>query len=109
MWDAPTFASRLDACDRNRWITLAWGAALAAMGARRRGFAGGLLATFGGIVAIRAAMGHHDGAVVRGWIDQRLKAAGWRRADVVNDTSEDSFPASDAPQWTEASATTKRG
>jgi hypothetical protein len=54
-------------------------------------------------------MGHHDYAVARDYVDRWLKRAGWRATDGVDDTVEDSFPASDPPQWTATTVSTKRG
>lgn len=77
-----------------------WGSALTMIGARRGGFSGGLLATFGAIVAVRAAMGRHDMSMARHFLDDAVSRSGLRRADIVHQTSDESFPASDSPSWT---------
>ena len=60
-------------------MAAAWGRALTMIGARRGGFVGGLLATLGAAVAVRAAMGRHDFAHRRGhWIDDAMQERGWR-------------------------------
>jgi uncharacterized membrane protein len=94
--------------DRERWLTGAWGGALALVGARRGGFAGGLLATFGATLAVRAAMGRHDYRVARYWLDAALRERGWAVKDIVNASAEESFPASDAPSWTADIGTARR-
>jgi len=106
VWDAPGFGATLSTYDQERWLTAAWGSALAILGARRGGFGGGLLAMLGSTVAIRAAMGRRDLHVARDWIDAAMKDRGWRPKDIVGDASADSFPASDAPSWTVDSGAT---
>src|SRR5207245_1642883 len=83
VWDK----QRVTPYDRERWVTTAWGSALTMLGARRGGFGGGLLATLGATIAIRAAMGHHDYRIVRHWINDAITQFGWRSTDIVDHTS----------------------
>lgn len=100
IWEEPGWGTTVSELDRERWMTGAWGVALAFSGVRRGGLTGGLTATAGAVLAVRAAMGHHDLGTARTWIEGRLAAFGWLPHDRVQDASEDSFPASDSPSWT---------
>jgi uncharacterized membrane protein len=107
VWDRQSLASTINTYDQERWMTTAWASALTMIGARRGGFIGGLLATLGATIAVRAAMGRHDYTLARNWVERTMRARGWSEPNMVDDAAAESFPASDPPSWT-ASTTAGR-
>src|SRR5262245_50138228 len=100
VWVKPGFGATLSTYDQERWGTATWAWGVAMRGARRGGFTGGLLAVRGLVLTGRAAMGRRDFIMARDCVDRSLRDRGWRPKDIVSETSDESFPASDSPSWT---------
>jgi len=81
-----------------RWVSMTAGGALALYGLARRSLAGGVLTALGAGLAYRGVTGHCPVYETLG-----IDTAGARIDDGrVQEASEDSFPASDAPAWASA-------
>jgi uncharacterized membrane protein len=76
------------------------GGALVLQGLRMRSLRGSALASLGGSLAWWALTGEGDLSRARQWFNTVLERASWHHEDLVHETSDASFPASDAPSWT---------
>jgi uncharacterized membrane protein len=88
---------RLGSLGTSRAMVVAGGATLAALGLRRRGVIGGLLTAIGGALLYRGLSGHDDLTSARAWSSETLRQRGWTAGNQVDETAQESFPASDPP------------
>jgi hypothetical protein len=88
-----------------RWLIATGAGMVAAYGLSRRSIGGALLALIGGGIAVRAASGYNDALRLQCWARNQFVQRGWCERDIVHETSEESFPTSDAPSWTPTTGT----
>src|SRR5438132_12259561 len=100
VWDRDGWNGNRQPLAATRWLVGIGGAALALQAGRQRSFGGAVLAGLGGTLAWWALTGEGDLSEARRWFSRVLEGAPWRQADLVHESSAESFPASDAPSWT---------
>jgi uncharacterized membrane protein len=98
VWDRPEQAEGWTMEDSERWMVTICGGALALLGLRQRSVGGTLLAAAAGAAAVRAMLGYRDIATLRRYAEQLGPQTA--QQDEVEDASDGSFPASDAPGGT---------
>jgi hypothetical protein len=105
VWDRRGWDGSRERLALTRVLVGVGGGALAIQGVRLGTWTGRMLAGLGGSLAWWALTGEGDLSEARRWFGQVIERAPWRHADLVSQTSAESFPASDAPSWTPTTGT----
>jgi hypothetical protein len=108
VWDRRGWNGTPERLAATRWMVGAAGGMLAFQGLRQRGFVGSFLTGLGGTLAWWAFTGEGDLSGARRWFDELYRRISGDEPDLIAQSSDESFPASDAPSWTPAIGTGTR-